>query len=132
MTMSRLARIVLVVLAVASQGGCHDGCLSCACAEDADCVSGEVCDRENGLCVPPATPCDAHDDCEEEARCDFTAAECTTRAACRNADECVAGFLCDLSERLCVQSPCATDDDCVLEEAPRCDLDDGLCVAAEP
>lgn len=127
--MARPALFALGFIALLTAAGAActpQGCLSCDCAVNEDCISGERCDTTLGLCV---AFCESHDECGDGTRCVFSTGQCTSADACTSNDHCTNFYVCDLANRLCERDACATDADCELEEAPRCDFDAQVCVA---
>jgi hypothetical protein len=127
-------RIVVCVLAIASQTACFETCLSCQCDEEQGCLEGErrdmpdrVSARRAGVvlcamifcatasaCFSPCLSCA----CESNEECPFgtTCADGVCVSACEIND--VAPDECD--------EQCNDDDDC--DALFVCDLDAGACV----
>lgn len=109
--MLRAAFAAVVVAVFAPR--CVSLCLSCACEEDSECPPRTACvDR---VCL---ATCEV-DNVEPD--------ECKTD--CNDENDCDPFFVCDLDNGVCLRDACATDADCELEEAPRCDVDKGFCVS---
>lgn len=91
------------------------------CVADADCRDGEFCNGQetcsaHGACVPGETPCEAGEDCNENAdRCERP---CVADADCTDGDPCTDDYcadgICqhDEIEACRPLPPCTTDADC--------------------
>lgn len=140
----------LACVPVNPDGGDRPG----SCNQDADCASADKprCDMGSGRCVACAE--DGH--CAEGRRCDSLTQVCVERGCiresdcagvpgkpfcsssgvcvgCMNDSNCppVAGIrrVCNVTDRVCVDSPCKSDQQCATDPGGRlCQTDTGRCV----
>ncbi|MDF1564401.1 MAG: hypothetical protein P1V51_15260 [Deltaproteobacteria bacterium] len=101
-----------------------------ACASDAECGAGFVCEAAGSCGLPPAV-CATDNDCLGQpgrTHCDPARGTCE---ACTSDSHCTGiGQICDPTSRTCTAPPsCVDDTTCTDPARPRCEVGSGLCVA---
>lgn len=106
------------------------------CLVDQDCLSYEICHREELICVPKNTNCNETDDCPIDQICSPISKKCVYQDdLCATDDDCSNGEAC--IDRICssrCQPPCALGSKCVFVSADLSndrlddDVDSAFCV----
>lgn len=79
------------------------------CIVDGDCLSGEICDRDEGRCQVQPEVCQDDGDCPQDYICPGPGERCRFRpSTCDTAEQCGAGF--DCMDGICVRLAECTDD----------------------